>query len=65
MTRQLCAERGIELSTVQQLHDALGFAPPAASDHVRDDDLVVIETGPVRPGCQQRQAIRIRRPPVL
>jgi class 3 adenylate cyclase len=28
---------------VQRLHDALGFTPPAASDHVRQDDLVVVE----------------------
>jgi adenylate cyclase len=41
--QDLCTQQGIELSTVQQLHDALGFTPPAASDHVREDDLVVIE----------------------
>jgi adenylate cyclase len=40
---ELCTRRGLELSTVQRLHDALGFTPPAASDHVREDDLVVIE----------------------
>jgi hypothetical protein len=31
-----CAQQGIELSTVQRLHDALGFTPPAASDHYAD-----------------------------
>ena len=40
---EFCTQRGIELSTVQRLHDALGFTPPAPSDHVREDDLVVIE----------------------
>jgi adenylate cyclase len=38
-----CARHGLELSTVQRLHDALGFTPPAGSDHVREDDLVVVE----------------------
>jgi adenylate cyclase len=41
--QEFCAERGIDLSMVQRLHDALGFTPPAASDQVRDDDLVVVE----------------------
>jgi hypothetical protein len=41
--QEFCTQRGIELSTVQRLHDALGFTPPAASDHVREDDLVVLE----------------------
>jgi class 3 adenylate cyclase len=40
---EFCARQGIELSRVQRLHDALGFTPPAASDHVREDDLVVVE----------------------
>jgi predicted RNA-binding Zn ribbon-like protein len=40
---EFCAERGIEVPTVQRLHDALGFTPPAASDQVREDDLIVIE----------------------
>jgi adenylate cyclase len=40
---EFCAERGIDLSMVQRLHDALGFTPPAPSDHVRDDDLVVVD----------------------
>jgi hypothetical protein len=30
--QELCAEQGIELTTVRRLHDALGFTPPAASD---------------------------------
>jgi adenylate cyclase len=54
-----CAERGIELSTVQQLHDALGFTPPAASDHVREDDLIVIEL------FQQFVAVRAEEAAVL
>jgi hypothetical protein len=41
--QELCTQQGIELSTMQRLHDALGFPPPAASDHVREDDLVVVE----------------------
>ena len=40
---ELSTEQGIELSTVQRLQDALGFTPPAPSDHVREDDLVVVE----------------------
>jgi hypothetical protein len=40
---EFCAQQGIELSRVQRLHDALGFTPAAASDHVREDDLVVVE----------------------
>jgi adenylate cyclase len=41
--KDFCAQQGIELSTVLRLHDALGFTPPAGSDHVREDDLVVVE----------------------
>ena len=40
---EFCTQRGIPVSMVQRLHDALGFTPSAASDHVREDDLVVIE----------------------
>ena len=40
---EFCTERGIEVSMVQRLHDALGFTPPAASDHVREDDQIVVD----------------------
>jgi adenylate cyclase len=40
---EFCTQRGIPVSMVQRLHDALGFTPSAASDHVREDDLVPIE----------------------
>ncbi|HET7518642.1 MAG TPA: adenylate cyclase regulatory domain-containing protein, partial [Actinomycetes bacterium] len=40
---EFCTQRGIDLSLVQRLHDALGFTPPAASDHVREDDLIVVD----------------------
>ena len=30
--QEFCTQRGIELSMLQRLHDALGFTPPAASD---------------------------------
>jgi adenylate cyclase len=40
---EFCAQRGLPVSTVQRLHDALGFTPPATSDHVREDDLVVVD----------------------
>jgi adenylate cyclase len=41
--QEFCTQHGIQLSMVQRLHDALGFSPPAASDHVREDDLVLTE----------------------
>jgi adenylate cyclase len=41
--QELCAAHGIELSRVQRLHDALGFTPPAATDHVREDDRILLE----------------------
>jgi adenylate cyclase len=41
--RQLCDDQGIGLPTVQRVHDALGFTPPAASDRVGADDLLVVE----------------------
>jgi hypothetical protein len=40
---EFCTRRGLPLATVQRLHDALGFTPPAGSDPVREDDLVVVE----------------------
>jgi hypothetical protein len=40
---EFCTQQGIELSTMQRLHDALGFTPPAPSDRVREDDPVVVE----------------------
>jgi adenylate cyclase len=60
---ELCTERGIELSTVQRLHDALGFAPPAPSDHVREDDLVVVELFRqlVAVGAEEQAALRLLR----
>jgi adenylate cyclase len=48
---------------VQRLHDALGFTPPAASDHVREDDLVVIELLQqlVAVGADEAAALRLLR----
>jgi adenylate cyclase len=48
---------------VQQLHDALGFTPPAASDHVREDDLVVIELlrQLLAVGAEEAAALRLLR----
>jgi adenylate cyclase len=57
--QEFCTQRGIELSRVQRLHDALGFTPPAASDHVREDDLVVIEL------LQQLLAVGAEEPAAL
>jgi class 3 adenylate cyclase len=61
--QDLCTQRGIELSMVQRLHDALGFTPPAASDHVREDDLVVIELLQqlLAVGAEEQAALRLLR----
>jgi hypothetical protein len=61
--QELCAEQGIELTTVRRLHDALGFTPPAASDHVREDDPVVIELFQrlVAAGAEEAAALRLLR----
>ena len=61
--QDLCTRQGIELSMVQQLHDALGFTPPAASDHVREDDLVVIELLQqlLAVGAEEAAALRLLR----
>jgi class 3 adenylate cyclase len=61
--QDLCAQQGIELSMVQRLHDALGFTPPAASDHVREDDLVVIELlrQLLAVGAEEAAALRLLR----
>jgi class 3 adenylate cyclase len=61
--QDLCAQQGIELSMVQRLHDALGFTPPAASDHVREDDLVVIELlrQLLAVGAEESAALRLLR----
>ncbi len=61
--QDLCTQRGIELSMVQQLHDALGFTPPAASDYVREDDLVVIELlrQLLAVGAEEPAALRLLR----
>jgi adenylate cyclase len=60
---EFCAQQGIDLSMVQRLHDALGFTPPAASDHVREDDLVVIELLQqlLAVGAQEDAALRLLR----
>jgi class 3 adenylate cyclase len=60
---QFCTQRGIPVSMVQRLHDALGFTPPAASDHVREDDLVVIELFQqlVAVGAEEAAALRLLR----
>ena len=61
--QDLCTQRGIGLSMVQQLHDALGFTPPAASDHVHEDDLVVIELLQqlLAVGAEEAAALRLLR----
>lgn len=61
--QEFCTQRGIELSTVQRLHDALGFTPPAASDHVREDDLVIIELlhQLLAAGAEESAALRLLR----
>ena len=60
---EYCAQQGIEVSTVQRLHDALGFTPPAASDQVREDDLVVVELFQqlVAVGADEAAALRLLR----
>jgi hypothetical protein len=60
---QFCTEHGIEMSTLQRLHDAFGFTPPAASDHVREDDLVVIQLFQqlVAAGAEEAAALRLLR----
>jgi class 3 adenylate cyclase len=61
--QEFCTQRGIPVSMVQQLHDALGFSPPAASDHVREDDLVVIELFQqfVAVGAEEAAILRLLR----
>jgi adenylate cyclase len=61
--QEFCTERGIELSRVQRLHDALGFTPPAASDHVREDDLVIVELFQqfIAVGAEEAAALRLLR----
>ena len=58
-----CAQRGVEPSRVQRLHDALGFAPPAASDHVRADDPLLIELVEqlIAVGAEESAALRLLR----
>jgi hypothetical protein len=58
-----CAQEGIELSTVQRLHDALGFSPPAATDRGREDDLVVVELLQqlLAVGAEEDAALRLLR----
>jgi hypothetical protein len=60
---EFSAQRGLELSTVQRLHGALGFTPPAASDHVRQDDLTVVELFQqfVAIGAEEAAALRLLR----
>jgi adenylate cyclase len=41
--QQLAAERGIPLSFVQALHQALGFAPPQPDDRAGEDDVTMLE----------------------
>ena len=40
---QLAHDRGMPVETLQNIDEALGFRGPGASDHVRQDDLVVAE----------------------
>jgi adenylate cyclase len=60
---EFCAQRSVELSTVQRLHDALGFTPPASSDHVREDDVLVVELLQqlVALGAEESAALRLLR----
>jgi adenylate cyclase len=40
---QLAADRGVSLTFVQAVHQALGFAPPEPSDRAGEDDLTMLE----------------------
>jgi adenylate cyclase len=59
----LCAERGVGLATVQRLHDALGFGPPAPSDPARADDLLLVELLEqlVGAGAEEAAVLRLLR----
>jgi hypothetical protein len=48
---------------VQRLQDALGFTPPAASDHIREDDQVVVELFQqlLAGGVEQAAGLRLLR----
>jgi adenylate cyclase len=56
-----CEQRGIQLSMVHRLHDALGFTPPTASDRVREDDSVLVELlrQLVAVGAEESAALRL------
>ncbi|HZB79260.1 MAG TPA: adenylate cyclase regulatory domain-containing protein [Actinomycetota bacterium] len=41
--RELSEERGVPLSLVLGLHEAIGFRPPSPGDRVRQDDLVMVD----------------------
>jgi adenylate cyclase len=60
---EFCTQRGIDLSMVQRLHDALGFTPPGASDHVREDDLIVVDLLQqwLAVGAEEAAALRLLR----
>jgi adenylate cyclase len=60
---EFSAQRGIELSMVQRLHGALGFTPPAPSDQVREDDLVVVDLVQqwLAVGAEEAAALRLLR----
>jgi adenylate cyclase len=40
---QLAAQAGVDLETVQAIHESLGFGSPERSDQAREDDLVLID----------------------
>ena len=40
---QLCSEDEIPLTTVQALYEAIGFAPPEPTDHIRAGDRELVE----------------------
>jgi adenylate cyclase len=40
---ELCAETDVSLPSVQELYEAIGFAPPAGSDRIRDGDSQLVE----------------------
>jgi adenylate cyclase len=61
--QELSAERGIALATLQRLHDALGFGPPAPSDRARADDLLKVELLEqlIGAGAQEAAVLRLLR----
>jgi class 3 adenylate cyclase len=61
--QELSAQRGVGLATLQRLHDALGFAPPAPTDRARADDLLLVELLEqlVGAGAEEAAVLRLLR----